>query len=141
MESMGTMRVALLSLAVLSMAALTGPAEATTAPRKSLVELREQGGFAGLDDRVRVYTDGCALLSRRTGPAVRRCLTASEWRGLRGALKNLRLGRSEAPPQGADLLAYGLAYQGRRVTRYTVPPSWRPVVDRLEKILVKYRPR
>ncbi|KAA9380922.1 hypothetical protein F5972_07505 [Microbispora cellulosiformans] len=138
---MRTSRAALLSLVVLSMAALTGPAEATTAPKRPLVELREQGGFAGLDNRVRVYADGCALLSRRTGPVTRRCLTASEWRGLRGALKNLRLGRSEAPPQGADFLAYGLTYQGRRVTRYTVPSSWRPVVERLEKILVKYRPR
>ncbi|WP_182876551.1 hypothetical protein [Microbispora sp. H10670] len=136
---MRTSRVTLLSLAVLCAAALTGPAEATTAPRKSLVELREQGGFAGLDDRVRVYTDGCALLSRRTGPVVRRCLTASEWRGLRGALRNLRLGRSEAPPQGADFLAYGLTYQGRRVTRYTLPPSWRPVVDRLQRVLAKYQ--
>ncbi|MEV4460932.1 hypothetical protein [Microbispora sp. NPDC049633] len=131
-------RIALLPLAALPVLAVTAPAEAVTASRKLVVELREEGGFAGLRDRVAVYTDGCAVLSRRTGPTVRKCLTAAEWRGLRGSLKHLRLGRSEPPPQGADFLAYRLNYKGHRATRYTLPPTWRPVVSRLEKVLVKY---
>ncbi|MEN3540039.1 hypothetical protein AAH991_33360 [Microbispora sp. ZYX-F-249] len=131
-------RVALLPLAALPVLAVTAPAEAVTAPRKLVVELREEGGFAGLRNRVAVYTDGCAVLSRRTGPTVRKCLTAAEWRGLRGSLKHLRLGRSEARPQGADFLAYHLTYKGHRATRYTLPPTWRPVVGRLEKVLVGY---
>ncbi|WP_182903050.1 hypothetical protein [Microbispora sp. H10830] len=131
-------RIALLPLAALSVLAVTAPAEAATAHRKLLVELREEGGFAGLHNRVAVYTDGCAVLSRRTGPTVRKCLTAAEWRGLRGSLKHLRLGRSESQPPGADFIAYRLAYKGHRATRYTLPPTWQPVVSRMEKVLVKY---
>lgn len=146
-------RTVLLPLAALSVLAVTAPAEAATAHRdtahrdtahtdtahrKLLVELREEGGFAGLRNRVAVYTDGCAVLSRRTGPTVRKCLTAAEWRGLRGSLKHLRLGRSQARPPGADFIAYRLAYKGHRATRYSLPQTWRPVVSRLEKVLVKH---
>lgn len=133
-------RVALLPLVAAPVLAVAPAAETATKPAKVLVELREEGGFAGLRNRVAVYTDRCAVLSRRTGPAVRRCLTAGEWRGLLGSLEHLRLGSSEPPPQGADFLAYYLAYKGHRATRYSLPPSWRPVVSRLEKILVKYGP-
>ncbi|MEV7805488.1 hypothetical protein AB0O28_21320 [Microbispora sp. NPDC088329] len=131
-------RAALLPLAALPVLAVTAPAEAATAHRHLLVELREEGGFAGLHNRVAVYTDGCAVLSRRTGPTVRKCLTPAEWRGLRGSLKHLRLGRSEPPPQGADFLAYRLTYGSHQATRYTLPPTWQPVVSELDKILVKY---
>ncbi|ETK35597.1 hypothetical protein MPTA5024_13695 [Microbispora sp. ATCC PTA-5024] len=132
---------ALTVLTVLPALAVTAPAGAAAAPRKPLVALREEGGFAGLDNRVTVYTDGCAALSRRTGPTVRTCLTAAEWRGLRGSLKHLRLGRSEARPPGADFIRYGLAYKGHRAVRYTLPATWKPVVSRLEKILVAHPAR
>ena len=39
----------------------------------------------------------------------------------------------------AGFIAYRLAYKGHRATRYSLPPTWRPVVSRLEKVLVKYR--
>ncbi|MDP9868032.1 MULTISPECIES: hypothetical protein [Streptosporangium] len=135
----------LLVSALLSLPGVTAtePARAVAAQqpavqRKVLVELRRQGGFAGFDDRVIVYTDGCARLSRRTGPAVDKCLTRGEMGTLRGYLKRLRLGRSEARPQGADFLKYTIAYRGHRVSRYTLPGSWSPVVRHLEKLLDKY---
>lgn len=142
-EGMRISRAALLAalpvlVATAPAEAVTAPAEAVAAHRKPLVELREEGGFAGLRNRVVVYTDGCAALSRRTGRTVRACLTTAEWRGLRAALKHLRLGRSEPRPPGADFIAYRLTYKGHSATRYTLPPSWRPVVSRLDKMLVKY---
>ncbi|MFF5213480.1 hypothetical protein [Streptosporangium sp. NPDC000396] len=106
--------------------------------KKVLVELRKQGGFAGLDDRVIAYTNGCVRLSRRTGPTVDKCLAKGEMSTLRGHLKRLHLGRSEPQPQGADFLRYTIAYRGHRVTRYTLPGSWGPVVRDLEKALDKY---
>ncbi|YCK33756.1 hypothetical protein ACNF49_06550 [Actinomadura sp. ATCC 39365] len=131
-------RIVLLPALALAVTASALPAAAVTTQRKVLVDLREEGGFAGLQNRVTVYTDGCVRLSRRTGPVVAKCLTAKEERQLRGYLKKLKIGRSERPPQGADFLSYTLAYKGHRVTRYTLPPTWKPVVAHLDKALVKY---
>ncbi|MBA2891672.1 hypothetical protein [Nonomuraea soli] len=112
------------------------PAQA--AGRTVRIQLREEGGFAGLQDRVTVYKDGCVRLSRRTGPTVDKCLTAGEVRKLKGYLKKLSLGRSQKPPQGADFIKYTLTYKGHRVSKYTLTKTWRPVVAHLEKILQKY---
>ncbi|TMR98690.1 hypothetical protein [Nonomuraea basaltis] len=132
-------RIVLLPLLVLALTASMAPAQAEVSLRKRvLVTLREQGGFAGLNNRVIVYANGCVRLSRRTGPTVDKCLTDKEERTLRGHLKRLKLGRSETTPPGADFIAYTLAYKGRRTTRYTLPSTWQPVVRQLEKALDKY---
>ncbi|MEV5407875.1 hypothetical protein AB0K60_03405 [Thermopolyspora sp. NPDC052614] len=132
-------RIVSVSVLVAAQCALSSPpatATATTAKaeKKPLVELREQGGFAGLDNRVTVYTNGCARATRRTGPAVTRCLSDGELRELRADLKRLRLGRSQAQPPGADFIKYTLRHKGRKATRYTLPTTWVPVVRRLQNI-------
>jgi hypothetical protein len=138
---MTIVRITLLAALILVQSALAvPPALGASVQKQALVELREQGGFAGLDNRVIVYASGCARVSRRTGPAVATCLTSGEMRGLRGDLKRLRLGHSKALPPGADLIKYTLAYRGHRVSRYTLPSTWGPVVRRLEKIIQKRRP-
>jgi hypothetical protein len=128
--------------ATMAPAALAMPAaptaSAASAAKKVLVELREQGGFAGFDNRVIVYTNGCVRLSRRTGPTVNKCLTRGEQRKLHHDLNLLRLGRSQVKPQGADFLKYTLTYRGHRASRYTLTTTWTPVVQRLERFLVKY---
>ncbi|GAA1017363.1 hypothetical protein Aple_033170 [Acrocarpospora pleiomorpha] len=129
---------ALIALALVHCALTTPTASAAGAQKKVLVELREQGGFAGIDNHVIVYASGCARLRHRTDRAVAMCLTNGEMRGLRGDLKRLRLGRSEAEPPGADFIKYTLAYRGHRIARYSLPSTWRPVVRRLEKILQKH---
>ncbi|MFF4772118.1 hypothetical protein ACFY05_04605 [Microtetraspora fusca] len=135
-------RITLLAALVLIVGVTTiapeSSAQAAAARKKVLVQLREQGGFVGLDDRVTVYTDGCVRLSRRTGPVVRTCLTDAEMRALRRDLAHLRLGDSEPQPPGADFIGYTLTYRGHRVLRYTLPSSWTPVVRRLETILHKH---
>ncbi|GGT20497.1 hypothetical protein ACFFV7_14640 [Nonomuraea spiralis] len=131
-------RIVLLPALALAATVSAVPAEAVTAQKKVLVELREEGGYAGLQNRVTVYTDGCVRLGRRTGPVVAKCLMGKEQRQLRGYLKELKIGRSERPPQGADFLSYTLAYKGHRATRYNLPRTWKPVVAHLDKILVKY---
>ncbi|NUO98384.1 MAG: hypothetical protein HOW59_10685 [Nonomuraea sp.] len=132
-------RIVLLPALALAVTTSAAPAAgAVTTQKKVLVDLREEGGFAGLSNRVTVYTNGCVKLARRTGPTVRKCLTAKERRQLGGHLKHLKLGRSERPPQGADFLKYTLTYKGHRAVRYTLPSSWKPVVTHLDKVLVKY---
>ncbi|WP_157252111.1 hypothetical protein [Nonomuraea typhae] len=113
-------------------------AEAVQHKKKLLVELRREGGFAGFDDRVRVYTNACVRLSRRTGPTVDKCLTRAEWRTLKYHLKRLKLGRSQARPQGADFLKYTLTYRKHRVSKYHLTKTWAPVVSDLERFLTKY---
>lgn len=113
-------------------------AGAVPVQKKVLVDFRKEGGFAGLQDHVIVYGNGCVRLDRRTGPTIDKCLTGKEERRLRAYLKDLRIGRSETRPPGADFIKYSLAYQGRRASRYTLPASWRPVVRHLEKIMEKY---
>lgn len=116
------------------------PCTQQSGPEKVLVQLRETGGIAGIDDCVIVYTNGCAQLIRSPAPAVHRRLTGAEMRELRGHLKQLRVGRSEAQPPGADFIEYTLAYRGRQASRYTLPlpVTWRPVVEQLEMILHRY---
>jgi hypothetical protein len=136
---MNLWRIVLLPLLVLALTASTAPAQAEASlGKRVLVQLREQGGFAGLDNRVIVYANGCVRLSRRTGPTVDKCLTVKEERTLRGYLKHLKVGRSEPAPRGADFIKYTLAYKGRHASRYTLTSSWQPVVRELEKILDKY---
>ncbi|MEV6985916.1 hypothetical protein AB0M95_32290 [Sphaerisporangium sp. NPDC051017] len=144
---MRTWRIAVMSVLVPAMVAGAVPSPAATAAAAdearravrqkatSLVKLQRQGGFAGVDDHVTVYTNGCARVVHRTGPAIRRCLSAADTRKLRGELKRLSLGRSQTAPPGADMYEYTLTYNGRSVSRYSVPSSWRPVVRRLEKLL------
>ncbi len=132
-------RIVTVSVLVVAQCALSSPpatatATAERAEKRLLIELREQGGFAGLDNRVTVYVNGCARASRRTGPAVTRCLTAAELRKLRADLKRLRLGRTQAQPPGADFIKYTLRHKGRKVSRYTLPTTWVPVVRRLQNI-------
>ncbi|MEV4469879.1 hypothetical protein [Nonomuraea sp. NPDC049504] len=129
-------RIALVPLLLLLPATSVPPAHALS--KKVLVELRKEGGFAGLLDRVTVYANGCARFDRRGGPAVDKCLTAKERRRLRTHLGKLRLGRSEARPQGADFLKYTLVYDRHRVSRYSLPATWKPVVGDLERAMEKY---
>ncbi|MEU7895128.1 hypothetical protein AB0B45_19990 [Nonomuraea sp. NPDC049152] len=132
-------RIVLLPALLLALSvSVAQPAQAVTPKTKTLVTLHKQGGFAGLDDRVIVYTNGCVRLSRRTGPTVDKCLTKKEMTTLRGHLKRLRLGRSEAQPQGADFIRYTVSYGGHRASRYTLTTSWSPLVRHLEKVLEKY---
>ncbi|MEV6985416.1 hypothetical protein AB0M95_29715 [Sphaerisporangium sp. NPDC051017] len=112
-----------------------GQRPAVQKKRTSLIRLRRQGGFVGADDRVTIYTDGCAVVKHRTGPAREPCLAAHDIRALRGDLGRLRLGRSQPEPPGADMYKHTLTYHGRSVVRYTLPPTWSPVVRRLEKLL------
>ncbi|MEV4169253.1 hypothetical protein [Nonomuraea sp. NPDC049709] len=132
-------RIVLLPVLLLALSTSMAPAaQAGVAPKKALVDFRKQGGFAGLDDRVIVYGNGCVRLSRRTGPTIDKCLTAKEKRLLRAHLRSLRIGRSEGQPPGADFIKYTLAYDKRRASRYTLPASWQPVVRQLDQIMEKY---
>lgn len=128
----------LLPVLALTVSAAAPQATAVTAQKKVLVDFRKEGGFAGLQDHVIVYGNGCVRLDRRTGPTIDKCLTGKEERRLRAYLKDLRIGRSETRPPGADFFAYRLAYKGRQATRFTLPASWRPVVGELDKIMEKY---
>ncbi|MGP3912838.1 hypothetical protein [Nonomuraea sp. 10N515B] len=131
-------KVALLPVLVLAVSAAAPPAMGVPAQKKVLVDFRKEGGFAGLQDHMIVYGNGCVRLDRRTGPTIDKCLTAKEERRLQAYLKDLRIGRSETRPPGADFIAYRLAYKERQTTRYTLPVSWRPVVRELDKIMEKY---
>ncbi|MFI7633762.1 hypothetical protein [Nonomuraea sp. NPDC049400] len=134
-------RIVLLPLLLLALTSSMAPAQAAAVravKKKVLLDYSRQGGFAGFDDRVIVYDNYCVRLSRRTGPTIDKCLTAMEQRTLRKHLKGLVLGRSEAPPAGADFIKYTLVHKKQRVTRYTLPASWQPVVQELDKIMQKY---
>ncbi|MFG1704981.1 hypothetical protein ACFLIM_17475 [Nonomuraea sp. M3C6] len=132
-------RLVLLPLLVLALTTSMAPAQAEAVlGKRILVDFRKQGGFTGLNDHVIVYGNGCVRLSRRTGPTVDKCLTGKEERKLHGYLKNLKIGRSETRPQGADFIKYTLVYNKHRASRYTLPGSWQPVVRHLDRIMEKY---
>lgn len=101
-----------------------------------LVEYQRSGGIAGRDDRLVVYSDGTATLTRR-GATTGFTLQADSLARLRALLAEANFAdmRAEYLPQrrGADLFEYVLIHGGRRVRTAdtAVPPELQPLLQLL----------
>ncbi|GAA4572651.1 hypothetical protein [Planotetraspora kaengkrachanensis] len=102
---------------------------------KLLVEYRRSGGFAGFADRITVFGDGRATVTRVT-TNVDTTLTPDELAALNEKLEVLELGEPAAEPGGADHITYELLVNGRRSVRYDALPSdWQAVTDILDQVI------
>ncbi|GAA4587408.1 hypothetical protein GCM10023194_36190 [Planotetraspora phitsanulokensis] len=102
---------------------------------KLLVEYRRSGGFAGFADRITVFGDGRATVTRVT-TNVDTTLTPDELAALNEKLEVLELGEPAAEPGGADHITYELLVNGRRSVRYDVlPPDWQDVTAILDQVI------
>ena len=134
---------------VLGVASLSSAAELGCIPGRPaavLVAYARSGGFAGIQDRLRVYRGGQAELARRTGsPHVFR-LSCRRVQALRDALVASRF-RSLSPVYApdephADGLIESVSYAGRTVRVLTGaegPPRLRRVLALLRDIAARNR--
>jgi hypothetical protein len=123
---------------ILVLATCTPAAMPQEAP--PLVELHRTGGIAGVDDRVAVYSDDTARVSRRGMEETRVRVSAEEMSRLRSLLAevDIRMFDSEYEPgSGADYFVYTLTYRGRtlRADDMSLPGELIPIVDLLSGLL------
>lgn len=121
----------LLALLVLAPAA---PAHGAT-----LATWARTGGFAGVDDHLRVRTDRVALAGARGGATARMRLSARRYRHLRELLDAAgfeRLPARSPAPGAADTFRYAVTYNGRtvRADETHVPRPLRPALAVLGRI-------
>jgi hypothetical protein len=136
-----------LLLTVLATAALAvalqacGTESAPAAPPSGFapVTFHRTGGFAGVDDRVKVYRDRRVTVRHRTGETQHRRLSVAAMKGLRRDLAAAHLERPlEQPgPSGcADCFIYDVASGGHsvHVSEDNVPERVRPLLARLSRL-------
>lgn len=106
-----------------------------------LVVLLRYGGIAGTNDRVSVDALGVATVvsDRSTGPSTR-TMSSGDLAALRRALERAEIAtlqRNYLDRNAADAFQYDVTYQGITVTtdEGVMPPSLRPVVDMLTKLI------
>ncbi len=106
-----------------------------------LVVLLRYGGIAGTNDRVSVDALGVAtVVSERSAAPSIRTLSSADLAALRRALERSEittLQRNYLDRNAADAFQYDVTYQGVTVTadEGVMPPSLRPVVDLLTKLI------
>jgi hypothetical protein len=119
----------------------TGPKiGGTEGPSAEVIQYHRSGGFLGLDDRLVIYNDGQAKVTRKakacsskvdpaTTDKVRRLLAEAEFSNLRKTYFPAR--------QGADLFTYVLTHKGHTVQAMdtTVPESLWPILELLNPII------
>ena len=106
-----------------------------------LLEYRRSGGIAGVDDRLIIYADGRAILTRKDiqheikltssqMSALKRELDEADFRSLETTLKL-------NSASGYDLFQYELTYQGRTVRTWdgAVPQQLQPIIESLNSIV------
>lgn len=116
----------------------SGGTRAATVP---LVVLLRYGGVAGSSDRVSVDALGVATVaSDRSRSSSTRTLSSGDLAALRSAMERAgiaTLRRNYLDTEARDAYQYDVTYKGITVTadEGVVPPSLRPVVDMLTKLI------
>jgi hypothetical protein len=124
--------------------ATTAPTTGATAAATILVDYRKSGGFTGLEEHLVVTGDGHAVVEGK-GATRDKQLDEATMRELTAALDQAGLDRLrpryDPPVKGNDLTEYAVTYQGRTVTvsDTTVPPTLRPLLTELNRIMSEVR--
>lgn len=119
----------------------TPPAPAAaTRSATTLVTFHRSGGFAGVDDLVKVRRDRRVTIRRRGAAARHARLSRRAMERLRRALTQARFDEppADAPPSGcADCFVYTITYGGHRVqlSEDRIPSRMRPAVTRLARLI------
>jgi hypothetical protein len=111
-------------------------------PLRVLVTYARQGGLAGLDERLTIWTDGSYELSRPGAAARAGRLTAPELARLGQVLDGAQFTRIPADSDGtpvADGFTYRVGYGGHDVVARdgAVPAALQPVITTLDEILAR----
>lgn len=130
------------SVALVACAGMSAPSSptATTSDSSLMVEYRQNGGFAGLDDRLEIRNNGQATLTTRgkTAHFTLRPATLDTLRASLDAADFAKLGGKHVPAKpGADLIEYVVTYRGNTVTTAdtAIPAGLQPSLDMLNQII------
>ncbi|HVP96234.1 hypothetical protein [Methanoregula sp.] len=117
-----------------------------TAPPAILVDYHRVGGIGGTDDRLVIFTNGIAAISR--GSATSEIALNDTDLALLSVLFNesdfAQLQTSyPAARQSPDILTYTITYMGKTVMAQDtdVPPSLETIIDKLNSILTRAVPQ
>ncbi len=129
----------LLAAVVLSGCLAKTPPASNSTPPAILVDYQRAGGIAGLDDRVVIFDNGVAVISRKT-VSTEIVLNQSDLERVSRILKDAQFsmlqGNYSARRGAADYFRYIISYHNKTVIAEdsAIPPSLQPVIEEMNRI-------
>jgi hypothetical protein len=118
------------------------PSISSPAPPAVFVDYQRTGGIAGLDDRLVIFDNGVAVLSRKT-VSTEIALNKSELERITGIFNEAQFsmlqGNYTARYGASDYFRYTISYHGKTVNAEdsAIPPSLQKVIDEMNRIINK----
>ncbi len=116
------------------------PSVSNPKPPAVFVDYQRTGGIAGLDDRLVIFNNGVAVISRKT-VSKEIALNQSELERITGIFNEAQFsmlqGNYTARLGAADYYRYTISYHGKTVIAEdsAIPPSLHPVIDEMNRII------
>jgi len=138
--------IAVCLIIILAVVAISGclgvktPPVSRPTPPAVFVDYQRTGGIAGLDDRLVIFDNGVAVISRKTA-STEIALNQSDLDRITGifneAQYSLFEGNYTARHGSADYFRYTINYHSKKVIAEdsAVPPSLQPVIDEMNRII------
>jgi hypothetical protein len=110
-------------------------------PPAIFVDYHRTGGIAGLDERIVIFDNGVAVISKKTA-STEIALNQTELERISGILNESQFsmlqGNYTARRGAADYFRYTISYHGKTVIAEdsAVPPSLQPVIDEMYRIII-----
>ncbi len=118
------------------------PSISSPTPPAVFVDYQRTGGIASLDDRLVIFDNGLAVLSRKT-VSTEFALNKSELERITGIFNDAQFsmlgGNYSARRGAADYFRYTISYHGKTVNAEdsAIPPSLQTVIDEMNRIINK----
>jgi len=118
------------------------PSISTPTPPAVFVDYQRTGGIAGVDDRLVIFDNGLAVLSRKT-VSTEIALNKSELERVAGIFNEAQFsmlqGNYSARRGTADYFRYMISYHGKTVIAEdsAIPPPLQTVIDEMNRIINK----
>ena len=116
------------------------PSISSPTPPAVFVDYQRTGGIASLDDRLVIFDNGLAVLSRKT-VSTEFALNKSELERITGIFNDAQFsmlgGNYSARRGAADYFRYTISYHGKTVNAEdsAIPPSLQTVIDEMNRII------
>lgn len=116
------------------------PSISSPTPPAVFVDYQRTGGIAGLDDRLVIFDNGVAVLSRKT-VSTEIALNKSELERITGIFNKAQFlmlqGNYTARPGTADYFRYTISYDGKTLIAEdsAIPPSLQDVIGEMNRII------
>lgn len=116
------------------------PSGSQVTPPAIVVDYQRTGGIAGLNDRLVIFDNGVAVISRKT-VSTEIALNQSDLERITGIFNEAQFsmlqGNYSARQGAADYFRYTISYHSKTVIAEdsAIPPSLQPVIDEMNRII------